>query len=68
MSVINLQRVRVVQNCPPPEMALVCDVCHRPLYGDWEYNFTNPMAHVACRNSEGELLVTVKITGLFIAN
>jgi hypothetical protein len=47
-----------------PVMVLVCRVCGRVLYGDWQWNFTNAEAHKDCVRADGCLDVNVEVLGL----
>ena len=47
-----------------PVMVLVCRVCGRDLYGDWQWNFTDAEAHKDCVRADGYLDVTVHVDGL----
>ena len=46
-----------------PTLQLICKVCGRTLYGDWQYNFTDAEAHAACVE-DGILRVQAQIDGL----
>lgn len=48
-----------------PGMDLFCVRCGKPLYLDWQYNFTDREAHADCVR-DGQLRVEVRIEGLAI--
>jgi hypothetical protein len=39
-----------------PVLRIVCEVCGKGLYGDFEYNYTAEEAHRYCTNAAGDTL------------
>ena len=68
MSQVSIKGVVLSQDKPLPALRFVCEVCHRELFGDYRYNFTDREAHRDCRTLDGELYVTVSLTNIHVSN
>jgi hypothetical protein len=58
---IDILEINFTQDDDFAHIRHVCAKCGRVLFGDYEYNFTHPAAHRACRNDDGSLTIKIKI-------